>query len=209
MTRGFDFYSRSVKKRGNVLADSYCLKHVKFSSDDIVIDCGANYGDLFLYLGDKINESNYVALEPSPIEYQCLLNNVPKARVLNLGLSNSNGELDFYLCSESGDSSLVEPKNYTEVVKVSVRTLDSLVDELKIKKCRLLKLEAEGWEPEILDGAKEFIKLCDYVAIDGGLERGVSEEATFPAINNFLLKSGFEMFDINGPSYRALFRKSL
>jgi FkbM family methyltransferase len=209
MTRGFDFYARSINKRGNILADSYCLKHIEFSSDDIVIDCGANYGDLYLYLRDKINEQNYIALEPGPIEYQCLLNSVPKAQVLNYGLSNSDGELDFYLCSKSGDSSLVKPKNYTEVVKVSVKTLDSLVDDLKIAKCKLLKLEAEGWEPEILDGAKEFIKLCDFVAIDGGLERGVNEKATFPAINNFLMKNGFEMIDIHGPSYRALFQKVL
>lgn len=209
MSRGFDFYARSIKKRGKVLAASYCLKHVEFSSDDIVIDCGANYGDLYLYLRDKINEPNYIALEPGPIEYQCLLNSLPKARVLNLGLSNSDGELDFYLCSESGDSSLVKPKDYTDSVKVSVKTLDSLVDDLKITKCRLLKLEAEGWEPEILDGAKEFIKLCDYVAVDGGPERGVNKEVTFPAINNFLMKNGFEMIDLHGPSYRALFQKVL
>jgi FkbM family methyltransferase len=209
MTRGFDFYARSIKKRGNLLAGSYCLEHVKFSSDDVVLDCGANYGDLYLYLRDKINEPNYIALEPGPTEYQCLLNSLPKARVLNLGLSNSDGEMDIYLCSESGDSSLVKPKSYSEVVKVSVKTLDSLADDLKITKCRLLKLEAEGWEPEILDGAKEFIKLCDYVAIDGGLERGVNEEATFPAINNFLMKNGFEMIDIQGPQYRALFQKVL
>lgn len=209
MTRGFDFYARSIRKRGRVLADSYCLKHVKFSSDDVVIDCGANYGDLHLYLRDKINEQNYIAIEPGPIEFKCLLNSLPKARNLNLGLSNSDGKLDFYLCSKSGDSSLIKPKNYTEIVKVGVRTLDSLADELKITKCKLLKLEAEGWEPEILDGAKEFIKICDYVAIDGGLERGENEEATFPAINNFLMKNGFEMIDINGPFYRALFKKVL
>ena len=73
----------------------------------------------------------------------------------------------------------------------------------------MLKLEAEGWEPEILDGAKEFINICDYVAIDGGLERGETAEATFPAINNFLMNNGFEMIDIQGPSYRALFKKVL
>jgi len=207
MTRGFDFYARSIKKRGDNIATSYCLKHVKFSSNDVVIDCGANYGDLHLYLRDKINEKNYIAIEPGPTEYQCLLNSLPKARILNLGLSNSDGELDFYLCSKSGDSSLVMPKKYTEVVRVSVKTLDGLAEDLKITKCRLLKIEAEGWEPEIFHGAKEFIKFCDYVAIDGGPERGVNEESTFPAINNFLMKNGFEMIDIHGPYYRALFKK--
>ena len=207
MCRGFDFYARSIKKRGSALAASYCLSHIEFAKDDLVIDCGANYGDLNLYLEDKIEKFNYIAIEPGPVEYQCLLNSIPEARVFNLGLSNSDGELDFYLCSKSGDSSLVEPKHYTDKVKVSVKTLDSLANDLKITRCRLLKLEAEGWEPEILDGAKEFIKVCDYVAIDGGLERGVYEEATFPAVNNFLMRNGFEMIDIYGPAYRALYKK--
>jgi len=97
MCRGFHFYARSIKKRGSSLAASYCLSHIKFSNDDLVIDCGANYGDLYLFLKGKIEESNYIAIEPGPVEYQCLLNSIPDARILNLGLSNSDDELDFYL----------------------------------------------------------------------------------------------------------------
>lgn len=206
MGRGFGFYARSIKTRGNDLADSYCLKNIKFNSDDVVIDCGANYGDLYLYLRDKIKESNYIAIEPGPVEYKCLLKSLSCAQIVNFGLSNSDGELDFYLCSESGDSSLIEPKNYTQVVRVKVKTIDSLVKDLGISGCRLFKLEAEGWEPEILAGAHKFITSCDYVAVDGGLERGVDAEATFPAVNNFLMSNGFEMVDIFGPSYRALYK---
>ena len=207
MRRGFDFYSRGIKKRGYSLAEAYCLENIKFNPDDIVIDCGANYGDLYLFLGDKIKESNYIAIEPGPVEYKCLRNNLPNSQILNLGLSNEDGELDFYLCSKSGDSSLVEPKSYTEVVKVKVSTIDNLCRDLKISKCRLFKLEAEGWEPEILEGAYEFIKSCDYIAVDGGRERGVNEEVTLHSANNFLMKNGFEMIDINGPGYRALYKK--
>lgn len=206
MGRGFDFYARSIKRRGNDLAGSYCLKNIRFNSDDVVIDCGANYGDLYLYLRDKIKESNYIAIEPGPVEYRCLLKSLPSAQILNFGLSNSDGELDFYLCSESGDSSLIEPKNYTQVVRVQVRTIDSLFKDLRISNCRLFKLEAEGWEPEILDGAHKFITSCDYVAVDGGLERGVDAGATFHTINNFLMNNGFKMVDIFGPAYRALYK---
>ena len=140
MGRGFDFYARSIEKRGKNLADSYCMQHISFNCNDVVIDCGANYGDLYLYLKDKIKESNYIAIEPGPMEYKCLLNSVPEAQVLNLGLSNSNGELDFYLCSKSGDSSFVKPRNYTDVVKVKIKTLDCLVKELKVSSCKILML---------------------------------------------------------------------
>ena len=207
MDRGFDCYARSIMKRGRILAESYCLQNINFNADDIIIDCGANYGDLYISLCDRIKESNYIAIEPGPVEYRSLVSSLPDAQVLNLGLSNTDGELEFYLCSKSGDSSIVEPKNYTEVIKVQVKTMDSLMKDLNLSKCRLFKLEAEGWEPEILDGAHEFIKICDYIAVDGGRERGVAAEATLHTANNYLMRSGFEMIEIYGPTYRALYQK--
>ena len=109
--------------------------------------------------------------------------------------------------SQSGDSSLVEPKDYTDIVKVDVKRLDDVLVSLKLEKCKLFKLEAEGFEPEILRGAEKFIEICDYVAVDGGRERGVNAEATLHIANNFLMKRGFEMIDIHGPYHRALYKK--
>tara|TARA_Y100001970_G_scaffold195818_1_gene238047 strand:+ start:286 stop:1152 length:867 start_codon:yes stop_codon:yes gene_type:complete len=209
MDRGFHAYERGLIRRGQSLSNSYCLQNVNFNSSDIVIDCGANYADLFISLSNYINETNYITFEPGPSEYNCIKKNVPKARNYNYGLSDKEGEMEFYLCSASGDSSLVEPKNYTDIIKVNVTTLDLFVAKNNIEHCKLLKLEAEGWEPEILDGAKEFLSKCEYVAIDGGRERGVNEEATFHILNNKLLNNGFEMIDIYGPVYRALYRKKL
>ena len=204
--RGFRFYAPSIVARGELLSNSYCLESVIFEKDDVVVDCGANYGDLYIHLADKVAEKNYIAIEPSPIEYKCLINSLPNARILNLGLSDQDGVLDFYVCSNLGDSSIVEPPNYTNVVKVKVRRMDSVASSLNIEKCKLFKLEAEGWELEILQGAREFIRICKYIAVDGGPERGVDAQPTFHALNNFLLKHGFEMISINGPDYRALYR---
>ena len=207
LDRGFKFYDHGILKRGDNLATSYCITDIKFDNTDIVVDCGANYGDLFIFLSDKIIESNYIAIEPGPIEYKTLLRNIPNAKVFNNALSNIEGEFDFYLCSKTGESSLVRPKNFTNIIKAKVRTLDEILKELKISKCRLFKLEAEGWEPEILNGAVEFIRICDYIAVDGGKERGVKADSTLHIINNFLLKSGFEMIGIEGKQYRALYKR--
>lgn len=207
MERGFGFYEKSIEARGQYLAASYCLQNVNFQPDDVVIDCGANYGDLFIYLADKINAENYMAFEPGPAEFKCLEHNLPDARLFNLGLSDENGRFDFYLKSQSGDSSLVRPKDYEDIIKVDVKRLDDVLPSLNIEKCKLFKLEAEGFEPEILRGAEKFIEICDYVAVDGGRERGVHAEATLHIANNFLMRRGFEMIDIHGPYHRALYKK--
>ena len=91
---------------------------------------------------------------------------------------------------------------------MEVIRLDQLMNELKLDKIKLLKLEAEGFEPEILIGAGDRLKDIEYIAIDGGYERGISEEETFTTLTNFLIKKDFEILDIYFPWYRALFKNS-
>ena len=206
MERGFNFYQRGLNFRGKNLFKSYCLDLIQFKFDDIIIDCGANYGDLFLELSKKIDEQNYITFEPGPEEFKCLCKSLPSAINNNLGLSNKKGTMSFYLLSATGDSTLCFRNDNKNKIEISVTTLDDYASENNIKHCKLLKLEAEGWEPEIIEGGHKFLKKCEFVAIDGGPERGEENETTFPILNNELLKFGFEMIEIRGPQYRALYR---
>lgn len=80
------------------------------------------------------------------------------------------------------------------------------MNKLEINKVKILKLEAEGFEPEILFGIGNRIKDIKYITLDGGYERGVNEAQPFTAITNFLIKNGFEISDIYFPWFRALFK---
>ena len=208
-SRFFLFYRDGIKSRGDFIFNSYCLNKIKFKKSDVVIDCGANAGDLFIELSKYINPKNYIAIEPNPIDFKCLNLNCPSSRIFNLALGDKNDILDFFISTSCGDSSIIRPKVFSEIKKVDVLKLDSLIINLEIKKIKLLKVEAEGYEPEVLLGAKDSLKICDYVAVDGGYERGLKEEQTFTEITNYLIKNGFEIFDIYFPWNRALFKNSL
>ena len=52
LVRGHRLYQKGLTKRANELFNSYLLAHISFKND-IVIDCGANYGDLWLALVQK------------------------------------------------------------------------------------------------------------------------------------------------------------
>lgn len=208
MSRGFDFYARGLIQRGQRLSKSYCLENIQFNKSDIIIDCGTNYADLFIGLSDKINEVNYITFEPSPREFSCIKKNVPNAKNYNFALSNKIGKVPLYISSATGDSSLIEPRVFTDIIIINVTTLDQFFLENSIKKCKLIKIEAEGLEPEILEGAQNSLSKCEYVALDGGRERGVNSDLTLHTCNNLLIKSGFEMVDINGKVYRALYRNT-
>ena len=204
--RGFGLYGYSLLKRGEFLFNSYCLGRINFNLNDIVIDCGANYADLFLKLKHKILPKNYITFEPNLEEYNCIIKNVIGSRNFNLGLSNSEGDMNLFLPSSGGDACFVKPQNFEKSAIVKVTTLDNFMISEKIKKCKLLKLEAEGWGPEVLEGALNFFKICQYIAIDGSRERGMNKEPTFHTMNNVLLKNNYIMIDINGPAYRALYK---
>ena len=208
--RGVHLYSEGLLHRANKLGKSYFLQNIDFKDNDFVVDCGANYGDLYLYLYHCKNINiNYIAFEPDPNPYNCLINSLPQKKIFNLALSNKKSEVNFHISERSGDSSIIKPKSYTKIINVETTTMDNIFPNLEIDRCKLFKIEAEGFEPEILEGSKFFLKICDYVCFDGGPERGVKNEITFNKLNEYLLINDFELDDVNMTTYRALYRNKL
>lgn len=204
--RGFALYTRGLKFRSEQLIESYCLSEVKIKNSDVIVDCGANFGDLELHYKVSGKKIKYFGFEPAPREFLALQQNIPEGNLFNLGLSDHVGNLCFYLQSASADSSFIEPEKFTSKIKVEVVTLDKMAQEgVFPKMVKLFKLEAEGYEPEILKGAKEFIKRCEYIAIDGGPERGINSEETFSFQAQFLIDNGFKLISINFSRGSGLF----
>ena len=206
---GFWLYRNGIQARGEFLFSSYCLNSINFEEDDVIIDCGANSGDLTLELKKRAPKVRYVGVEPNPEDFKVLKKNVDleNSEYVNKALGERTEVLNFYVCTEQADSSLVEPLSYTEIIDVEVVLLDNLCNELGIKKIKLLKLEAEGYEPEILNGAAGVLNSIEYVAVDGGYERNKDNEQTLTRVTNFLLENNFKMVDIYFPWYRALYKK--
>lgn len=197
--RQASFYARGLQDRAVRLARSYAIDQIDFRPGDVVIDCGANYGDLSLYF--QLIEANYVqyvGIEPGRDEFECLEKNigvVGGSILKNVALGEANGSGIFYYDPDPANSSLIAPQEYIDTYSVEIRTLDSLLSDIGLegRRIRLLKLEAEGYEPEILLGAGDALPRIDYIAADLGFERGQDSESTAPAVVNLLLASGFRM----------------
>ncbi|MEJ6388880.1 FkbM family methyltransferase [Gymnodinialimonas ulvae] len=204
--RGASIYKYGLTHRAKQLWNSYCLEHVEMRPDDVVVDCGANYADLWLTLRGRIAPENYIPFEPGDGEFKSIAQNAPDCTNMNYGLGNKAETLTFYVNEKDADSSFIEPSRYDAKVTLSTLRLDDFVEEQELRAIRLFKLEAEGFEPEILQGAERALKIIDYVAIDGGNERGAAKEQTFTDQANFLFEHGFEMLDVKLSWGRALFR---
>ena len=199
-------YWNGIAFRGDSLGRNYFLNEIEFSSGDIVIDCGAHIGDLKIYFENLGIDIEYIGFEPSPVEFKCLEKNVNPSKVYNFGLWEEKGNLEFFQSSFNADSSFIKPKFFTHSYSAQVDRLSNLEN----RKIRLLKIEAEGGEIEVLRGCKGIFQNIDYIAGDFGFERGENEENTFPNCINILLANGFQIEKLIAPNGRntALFKNS-
>jgi len=201
--QNYNSYLGGIEKRGISLGEAYFLPNIKFNDNDTVIDCGANVGDLKIYFDENKLNVNYIGIEPSPSEFYCLSKNIESAELYNIGLWSKNCTIDFYVSSQNADSSFHEPHLYNEKILIPAKRLDSFFD----KKIRLLKVEAEGSEPEALIGCKKLLPKIDYISADLGYERGISNESTLAPVTNFLLRNNFDLIDIRYPRIIALYKR--
>lgn len=195
-------YQFGFSARAENLSKSYFLDRINFMDGDIFFDCGANVGDVKIYLDMLKPTINYVGFEPSPVEYDCLQQNADPSNTHNIGLWNEKGELNFYVSSQGADSSLIKPSEYDKIISVKTRRLEDYVTET----IKCLKLEAEGAEPEILQGLGDKLSLVEYITADLGFERGVNCETTLPAVTNYLLEREFELLEVGHRRVCALYR---
>tara|TARA_B100000886_G_scaffold70307_1_gene44633 strand:+ start:20507 stop:21373 length:867 start_codon:yes stop_codon:yes gene_type:complete len=193
------------KKHFDLLFNTYCLDELSFKKNEIVIDCGANVGELFISLIQNNSECNYIAFEPDPITFKSLERNLIDygIKIYDCALSNENENKDLYLDTDGADTSLIYFGSDRKV-NVNVKTLDSF----NIKGVKLLKIEAEGAELEVLEGAKETLKYTEYVTVDYGPERGISKLSTSAEIVNFLYENNFKLIKVSKFRQVGLFKRS-
>lgn len=205
--RRVGLYRRGIRHRLTKLAADYLLDRINEPLEGAFVDCGANVGEL----GDfsRLKGLQYFAFEPETLEATCCdLNNYDgKPQTNRFGLWSSDTTLTFYSKPSSGDSSLFPMEGSVASFQIDVRSLDSFAAQVKLPPLAILKIEAEGAEPEILSGAANTLKTTRYVTVDCGFERGFKQESTLVPVFNFLLDSGFEAIDWNYSRLIVLFRR--
>ena len=137
--------------------DEYRLRRIPFDPGDVVIDVGAHVGLFSLYLAARHPAITIVALEPEPGNFARLAANIARNRAFNVLAFNlavtADGRPFPISCppvnTGGAGGYCTETTGYRESVAASVR-LDEIFDRFVPDRCKLLKLDCEGAEHEIL-----------------------------------------------------------
>lgn len=144
----------------------------KLPTGGVFVDVGANIG-VHSLIASKI-ASRVIAIEPNPktskrLERNISLNKIKNIKVLKLAVSNKEGLSKFYLPRETESTyldkgSLMNKSILTgNSISVRVDTLDNILkDELRID---FIKIDAQGNEMEVIEGAYKIIKKFNPVII--------------------------------------------
>jgi len=205
-----NLYKDSILSR--LIYDGFEKEEIKYviselKEGDFFIDIGTNIG-LFSLFASKIigDKGKIICFEPSPSTFSRLVENVQlndfkNLNLRNIGLSNREEEMTFYVSNNGYDAwnsfAPTKDNKLESSIQVAVSTLDIELEEIDKSKIKLVKIDVEGWEKFVLEGGQDFlIKFNPIVMIE------FTEENTFNAgypvhdIYDIMQNYGYEWFRI-------------
>ena len=206
---GHQILSTSSCEQGEVDLAVLLLKMKRrFKGDGVFgLDCGANIGTHTVEWARSMHGwGNVLSFEAQERVFYALagnvaLNNCLNASVRNVAVGASCGTLDIpepnYLVPSSfgslelkqrNDHEFIGQKiNYSELKPVNMVSIDSL----DLKRVDLIKIDVEGMEMEVIQGAAETITRCKPVLLIETIKTDLTE------LQNYLVSNGYmHMFGI-------------
>ncbi len=130
----------------------------------VVLDIGANTGAFSLLAARLVGpEGEVIAVEPVPENLTCLsrmaqLNGVANIRTVQAAVGDQEGTALLHLSSiATGMHSLAAGAD-EDALPVRQVTVDSLVSTLQLPRVDFIKIDVEGWEPQVLRGMADTLR---------------------------------------------------
>jgi FkbM family methyltransferase len=159
----FDYYYFGTYSSAASLDVAYVLRNI-LRDGFIFLDVGANVGLLSLYASKLIPNGKVYAIEPIPKTFEKLELNIKLNRLRNItalrnAITNRSGrsQMEYYPANSGLSHLKADCVSSLPTVWVECITLDELLDRIGIVP-HVIKLDCEGAEPLILEGAQSSLK---------------------------------------------------
>ncbi|MDF9798351.1 FkbM family methyltransferase [Catalinimonas alkaloidigena] len=173
---------------------------------DVFVDIGANVGS-YTVLASSVVGAHTIAIEPVPSTFIHLKNNACVNQIEelvslnNIGLGSTSDTIFFTSGLDTVNHVVTKGEAVKDAIKVNVKTLDNT---LKGKAPSLIKIDVEGYEKFVLEGAIHTLNNpalnAIIIELNGSGDRyGIDEHE----IHQQLLSLGFQPYDYD-PFSRVL-----
>lgn len=204
------YYRKGLKERLAFLKTEYLGSYdIQFEPGDIIVDCGSNIGEFIRSINVDASH-RIIAFEPDPIEHKALQVNIGTyAEVVNMALWSEHTDVEIFLGNDTGDSGVFQTNKNQQSIKVPACPLESYIKKVAPDGVvRLLKIEAEGAEPEVLSGARGLLSRTQFLAVDVGPERGSDKVSPLVSVLEILDEFNFKMVSFNPKRVTCLFKNT-
>jgi FkbM family methyltransferase len=190
---------------------------------DVVFDVGAHVGRYSVFPSKIVGPQGIVhAFEPVEDNYWQLrvtlaLNQCENVRTVKSAIGDKTGEAEINLFNEefsswsslgkpemtSPDGSILRP---TKQQAVECQTIDDYCRQLRIRRINFLKIDVEGFELSVLQGAQEMLKRqhIDYICFEISANPLKAAGVSSKQILEFLEDHGYKTYSIQGPPYKFI-----
>lgn len=177
----------------------------------VVLDVGAHHG-WFAHCWLNWCRSGVVhAFEPTPASFQRiqeLYGADPRIRPVQVGVGAEPGRLKLQVHAEASvcNSFLpVKEETWSRIdyrhgavseCEVDVITLDDYCAGAGIDAIRLIKIDVQGFERQVLEGARHTLARTDFVLVEAGILKLYEGASTFAEIAEWMSAHGFHLYDL-------------
>lgn len=203
---------RSTVDTNNKLRAGGFFSHLEI---DIVIDVGANTGQFAQWCRHIGYRGEILSIEPLRDAHASLLQNAasdPHWTIAErMALGDHEGEVEINVAGNSVSSSVLEMREnlldalpqskYIERQVVPMRRLDNVVGKSLEGRRIFLKLDVQGFEPQVLRGAGQLLSEVTALQLEMSLVSLYHDEIAMPEMYSMLERHGFLIWDLE-PGFR-------
>lgn len=165
-TAKYNGIENTVLRNSFILIKRYKPNQVNLN----VIDIGANFGYLSAVWASSIaKEGNVIAFEPNKNIFDCIEKTIKannfqdRFKAYNLAVGNKNKTIQLNVSQLSSNSESME--SAINSYEVEMIKLDSVLENEKLDEVDIIKIDVDGIELEILNGAIQTLKTNSVIVI--------------------------------------------
>ena len=209
------------------------LKKKGLNNLNILLDIGAHEGESIKLFTNNFNINEIYSFEPSPISFKILIRNITtiedkfkKTKIFpeNIALGSKHKKIFMKHISESSSSTIRElntdskyfkkkffflknsnSQDLFKKIEVQQILLSDYIEKNNIKSVDFIKIDTEGYELEVLKGAKKILFKTKYILFEHHYDDMIVKNYFFSHIHKFLKDNNFQQIYKSKMPFRKTF----